>query len=93
MNICEILPKATWKSPYFLLIQVKKSLDCFWKRDSNHSNTFSHFYITSDWEQNANLEFIKAVSDTVFDMINAAYYDKPLILISHNQAVNTNQQR
>ena len=26
-------------------------------------------------------EFIKAVSDTVFDMINAAYYDKPLIFI------------
>ena len=26
-------------------------------------------------------EFIKAVSDTVFDMINSAYYDKPLILI------------
>ena len=24
-------------------------------------------------------EFIKAVSDTVFDMINAVYYDKPLI--------------
>ena len=26
-------------------------------------------------------KFIKAVSDTVFDMINAVYYDKPLILI------------
>ena len=26
-------------------------------------------------------EFIKAVSDTVLDMINAAYHDKPLILI------------
>ena len=26
-------------------------------------------------------EFIKAVSDTVFDTINAAYYDKPLIFI------------
>ena len=25
--------------------------------------------------------FIKAVSDTVFDMINVAYYDKPLIII------------
>ena len=25
--------------------------------------------------------FIKAVSDTVLDMINAAHYDKPLILI------------
>ena len=25
-------------------------------------------------------EFIKAVSDTVYDMINVAYYDKPLIL-------------
>ena len=44
-------------------------------------------------------EFIKAVSDTVLDMINAAYYDKPLIsteatlqvkLVSHNQAVNIN---
>ena len=27
------------------------------------------------------LEFIKAVSETVLDMINAAYYDKPLIFI------------
>ena len=27
------------------------------------------------------LELIKTVSDTVFDMINAAYYVKPLILI------------
>ena len=26
-------------------------------------------------------EFIKAVSETVLDMINAVYYDKPLILI------------
>ena len=26
-------------------------------------------------------EFIKAVSDTVLDMINAAYRDKPLIFI------------
>ena len=26
-------------------------------------------------------EFIKVVSDTVFDMINAAYRDKPLIFI------------
>ena len=26
-------------------------------------------------------EFIKAVSDNLFDMINAVYYDKPLILI------------
>ena len=26
-------------------------------------------------------EFIKAVSDTVFDMINAVYHDKPLIFI------------
>ena len=43
--------------------------------------------------------FIKAVSDAVLDMINAAYYDKPLILIratfreklfSHHQAVNIN---
>ena len=42
-------------------------------------------------------EFIKAVSDTVLDMISAAYYAKPLIftkatfqekLISHHQAVN-----
>ena len=33
-------------------------------------------------------EFIKAVFDTVLDMLNAAYYDKPLILISHHQAVN-----
>ena len=42
-------------------------------------------------------EFIKAVSDTVFDMINAVYHDKPLIfiramfrekLISHHQAVS-----
>ena len=44
-------------------------------------------------------EFIKAASDTVLDMINAAYYDKPLIfigatfqknLVSHHQAVNRN---
>ena len=35
-------------------------------------------------------EFIKAVSDTVLDMINAADYAKPLILISHHQAVNIN---
>ena len=43
------------------------------------------------------LEFIKAVSETVFDMINAAYHDKPLIfigatfrekLVSHHRAVN-----
>ena len=27
-------------------------------------------------------EFIKAVSDTVFDMINSVYRDKPLILIA-----------
>ena len=27
-------------------------------------------------------KFIKAVSDTVLDMINAAYYDKPLIFIT-----------
>ena len=42
-------------------------------------------------------EFIRAVSNTVFDMINDAYYDKPLIftgimfwetLISIYQAVN-----
>ena len=26
-------------------------------------------------------EFIKAVSDTVFDMINTFYHDKPLIFI------------
>ena len=26
-------------------------------------------------------EFIKAVSDTVLDMINAVYHDKPLIFI------------
>ena len=42
-------------------------------------------------------EFIKAVSDTVFEMINDAYYAKPLIfieamfrekLVSYHQAVN-----
>ena len=27
------------------------------------------------------LKFIKAVSDTIFDIIYAAYYDKPLIFI------------
>ena len=27
-------------------------------------------------------QFIKAISDTVFDMIGAVYYDKPLILVS-----------
>ena len=41
--------------------------------------------------------FIKAVCDTVFDMINAVYHDKPLIfigatfrktLVSHQRAVN-----
>ena len=41
--------------------------------------------------------FIKAVSDTVLDMINDVYHDKPLIfigatfrkkLVSHHQAVN-----
>ena len=40
---------------------------------------------------------MKAVSDTVLDMINAVYYDKPLIFIgakfrekfvSHHRAVN-----
>ena len=45
------------------------------------------------------LMFIKAVFDTVFDVINAAYHDKPLIfigatirekLIFHHQAVNVN---
>ena len=44
-------------------------------------------------------KFIKAVSETVLDSINAIYYDKPLIflvatfrqkLISHYQAVNIN---
>ena len=44
-------------------------------------------------------EFIKAVSDTVFDMINCAYHDEPLIfdratfqekLVSYHQAVNIN---
>ena len=43
--------------------------------------------------------FIKAVSDTVLDMINAVYHDKPLIFIgatlwemhvSQHQAVNIN---
>ena len=43
--------------------------------------------------------FIKAVSGTLFDMINAVFRDKPLILISatfreklvpHHQAVNIN---
>ena len=43
--------------------------------------------------------FSKAVSDTVFDMINAVYHDKPLILIgatfrekliSNHQIVNIN---
>ena len=42
-------------------------------------------------------EFIKAVSDTVLDMMNAIYHDKPLTLIGavfreklvfHHQAVN-----
>ena len=42
-------------------------------------------------------KFIKAVSDTVLDMINSACYDKPLIfigvrfwenLVSHHQAVS-----
>ena len=45
------------------------------------------------------LQFTKAVSDTVLDMINAAYYNKPLIftratfwekLVSHHQAVIKN---
>ena len=36
-------------------------------------------------------EFIKAVSDTVLDMINAVYYDKPFILVSHHQVVNINR--
>ena len=44
-------------------------------------------------------KFIKAVSDTVLDTINATYYAKPLIiieamfrekLVSHHQAVNIN---
>ena len=44
-------------------------------------------------------DFIKAVSDAVLDMINAAYYDKRFIfiratftekLVSHHQAVNIN---
>ena len=44
-------------------------------------------------------EFIKAVSDIVFDAINSIYYDKPLIfirttfrekLVSHHQAVYIN---
>ena len=42
-------------------------------------------------------KFIKAVSDTVLDMINAVYHDKPLMfigavfrekLVSHHQAMN-----
>ena len=44
------------------------------------------------------IEFIKAVFDTVLDMIIAAYYDNPFIpirarlenLLSHHQAVNVN---
>ena len=44
-------------------------------------------------------EFIKAVSETVLDMINAAYYDKPFVyiratfqekLVSLREAVNIN---
>ena len=43
------------------------------------------------------LKFIKAVSGTVFAMVNAVYHDKPLMLtratfreklVSHHQAVN-----
>ena len=44
-------------------------------------------------------QFIKAVSVTVLDMINAVFHDKPLIfigatyremLVSHHQAININ---
>ena len=53
----------------------------------------------SDYKLLNTFEFIKAVSDTVLDKINAAYYDKPLIftlatfkekLFSHHRAVNIN---
>ena len=38
--------------------------------------------MTSLWYLSGNtFEFIKAISDTVFDMINAVYRDKPLIFI------------
>ena len=43
-----------------------------------------------DIYQGYTFEFIKALSDTVFDVVNPVYYDKPLILIYHYQAVNTN---
>ena len=49
------------------------------------------FIMTSLWYLSGyKFELIKAVFDTVFDMINAAYYTKPLISISHRRAVNIN---
>ena len=62
------------------------------KPHSFHLHSFTFFTFT-------HLKFIKAVSDTVFGMINAVYHDKPLIfigaaflekLISHQQTVNIN---
>ena len=54
---------------------------------------------SSEYKLLNTFEFIKAVSDTVLVMINAAYYAKPLIFtgvlfrekfVSHHQALNIN---
>ena len=57
--------------------------------------------MTSHWfYQGYTFEFIKAVSDTVLDMINAVHHDKPWIfngatvrekLNSHHQTVSRNK--
>ena len=51
--------------------------DCFWHRHDECRLSWQAF----DIYQGYTFEFIKAVSDTVWDMINAAYRDKPLIVI------------
>ena len=38
-------------------------------------------YFNFDIDRAIRLSLLKAVSDTVLEMINAAYYDKPLVLI------------
>ena len=60
---------------------------CFWhciRHDHQWCLLWKAFeiYQTSLWYLSGYaFEFIKAVSDTILDMINAAYYDKPLIFI------------
>ena len=78
----------------------------FLSDDFEHENVSSLSYtlrvsdhIRLSTKYHANFSSIMAASSTVLDMVNAVYYDKPLIfisatfrekLVSHHQAVNKN---